>query len=128
MVGRTKKGKKWARREKKTFWAEDESRECVRAASSLIQGLGIFLQAGTSAGALEQRKESWTSPSISISHESHSTAAPGVWAWGLWRDGHDSSPKHEQSFFWWERSSAGCSHTVIYLSKTHEDFLIAKMC
>lgn len=27
------------------------------------------------------------------------TAAPGVWAWGLWRDGHYSSLRHEQSVF-----------------------------
>lgn len=52
------KGKKWARREKKTFWAEDESM-CVRATPSLVQSraLGTSLLAGTGTGALEQRKE-----------------------------------------------------------------------
>lgn len=44
---------------KKTFWAEDESRVCMRATLSLIQSraLGAFLLAGTSTGALEQRRE-----------------------------------------------------------------------
>lgn len=52
------KGKKWTRREKKTFWAEDESM-CVRATPSLVQSraLGTSLLAGTGTGALEQRKE-----------------------------------------------------------------------
>lgn len=53
------KGKKWARREKKTFWAEDESGVCVRGTPPWIQSraLGTFLLAGTGTGALEQRKE-----------------------------------------------------------------------